>query len=111
MDKLANFPSSTPGLFDTSISVKVVEVARKYDEPDVRPRRSFVSVCCMLTLTCPTLGQTSHGESRIYQPRRSKFVYLLGEYVCILALHGSLVTACPSPLPFLLVEPATLFPA
>ena len=36
MDRLANVPSSLPGLFDPSISVKVVEVAKKYDEPEVR---------------------------------------------------------------------------
>ena len=30
-----NVPSSLPGLLDPSISVKVVEVAKKYDEPEV----------------------------------------------------------------------------
>lgn len=35
MDTLKNLPSAVPGLFDPSFSVKVVEVAKKYNAPEV----------------------------------------------------------------------------
>lgn len=37
MESLTSLPASVPGLFDPSLSIKVVEVAKKYEEPEVRP--------------------------------------------------------------------------
>jgi len=44
MDTLLNLPSALPQLFDPSFSLKVVEVAKKYNEPEVR-----VSTAAVLT--------------------------------------------------------------
>jgi hypothetical protein len=35
MQTLQNLPAALPGLFDPSFSIKVVEVAKKYNEPEV----------------------------------------------------------------------------
>ena len=42
-------PLGTPELYDSSISVKVVEVAKKYDEPEVRDASKETRVCTRLT--------------------------------------------------------------
>ena len=39
MDTLINLPQAIPQLFDPSFSVKVVEVAKKYNEPEVSLRQ------------------------------------------------------------------------
>jgi hypothetical protein len=39
MDTLLDLPQAIPQLFDPSFSVKVVEVAKKYNEPDVSSPR------------------------------------------------------------------------
>lgn len=49
METLLNLPQALPQLFDPSFSLKVVEVAKKYNEPEVSGRLG-PGVCAMLII-------------------------------------------------------------
>ena len=48
MQTLQNLPGSLPGLFEKSFSVKIIEVAKKYDAPDVGLHRSSQDLLSIL---------------------------------------------------------------
>lgn len=56
--------STIPDLFDVSDSIKVVEVAKKYDQPSV----SGVSFCCLPMLS--QMGSAKLEGTRVYSARR-----------------------------------------
>jgi hypothetical protein len=49
---LRDLPKSMPHLFDKSFSVKVVEVAKKYDAPEVSRLLGFVVLYHVIALKC-----------------------------------------------------------
>jgi hypothetical protein len=62
---------TVPQLLDPSISIKLVEVAKKYNTPEVSP-----ILLCILGSFADGIGRTYHSSPRVHQTRRSQFLPL-----------------------------------